>query len=212
MRAGLGWIGKNTVLINRDRGSYFFISEILLGIDLQIDPPITETFCGTCTRCLDTCPTGALREPYTLDANRCTSYLTIEHRGEIPEELRSEMGDWIFGCDICQLVCPWNKPDRESEDILEEFNPRPELLALDLTQELSLSQQEFSARFKGSPIKRAKRRGYLRNAAIALGNCGEAEAIPALEGALEDKDPLVREAAEWAVNKIKTNTDKVNFR
>jgi len=202
MRAGLGWIGKNTVLINRGRGSYFFISEILLGIDLKIDPPITDTFCGTCTRCLDTCPTGALREPYTLDANRCTSYLTIEHRGEIPEKLRSEMGDWIFGCDICQLVCPWNKPDREFEDVLEEFQPRPELLVLDLTQELGLSQQAFSARFKGSPVKRAKRRGYLRNVAIALGNCGEAEAIPALEQALEDEDPLVREAAEWALKVI----------
>jgi epoxyqueuosine reductase len=209
MRAGLGWIGKNTVLINRVLGSYFFISEVLLGIDLNTDPPITETFCGTCTRCLDTCPTGALRKPYTLDANLCTSYLTIEHRGAVPEELRPKMGDWVFGCDICQLVCPWNKPGQEAESILEEFQPRPELVTLDLTQELGLSQQEFSARFKGSPVKRTKRRGYLRNVAIALGNCGGEDALPALEQALEDKEPLVREAAEWAL-KVITNRQESN--
>ncbi len=202
MRSGLGWIGKNTLLINREYGSYFFLAEILLDLDLNADSPLTENYCGTCTRCLDTCPTGALREPYTLDSNRCISYLTIEHHEEIPQELRSHLGDWIFGCDICQLVCPWNKPGKEAPDILEDFLPQEELLAVDLAEELGLSQEEFSARFKGSPIKRAKRKGYLRNVAIALGNCGEEETIPALEKALEDQEPLVREAAEWALEKI----------
>ncbi len=167
------------------------------------DQPITENYCGTCTRCLDTCPTGALKRPYTLDANRCISYLTIEHRDEIPTELRPRMGDWIFGCDICQIVCPWNKPGQQSPSILEALLPREELTAIDLIEELGLSQEDFSARFKGSPIKRAKRRGYLRNVAIALGNRGEKDAIPALEKALGDDEPLVREAASWAVDIIK---------
>ena len=202
MRAGLGWIGKNTTLINKEMGSYFFLAEILLGLDLVTDPPITENFCGTCTRCLDTCPTGALREPYSLDASRCISYLTIEHREEIPEELRSRIGDWIFGCDICQIVCPWNKPGQDSPTILEGLQPREELTAIDLIREIGLNQEAFSARFKGSPIKRTKRRGYLRNVAIALGNRGENDAIPALKKALDDPEPLVRQAVNWAVEKI----------
>lgn len=202
MRAGLGWIGKNTILINKEYGSYFFLAEILLGIELIIDPPITENYCGDCTRCLVTCPTGALREPYTLDANRCISYLTIEHRGEIPEGLRSRIGDWIFGCDICQLICPWNKPGQEASNILEEFRPREEILEVDLIEELGLCQEEFSTRFKGSPVKRAKRRGYLRNVAIALGNRGEEDALPALEKALEAPEPLIRKSSAWALGKI----------
>jgi len=205
MRAGLGWIGKNTVLINKEYGSYFFLAEILLGIDLEPDKPITESYCGNCSRCLFTCPTRALREPYTLDANRCISYLTIEHRDEIPEELRSHMGDWIFGCDICQIICPWNKPGQEAPDILDEFQPREELLAVDPLQEMGLSQEEFSARFKGSPIKRAKRRGYLRNVAIALGNRGEEDALPVLENAQEDPELLIRESAAWAKELITIN-------
>lgn len=172
-RAGLGWIGKNTTLINRDFGSYFFLSEILLGIELITDSPNTESFCGSCSRCLETCPTGALREPYTLDANRCISYLTIEHREEIPTELQPLMGDWIFGCDICQIVCPWNKPGSKAPSILEEFLPREELLAINLIEELGMSQGEFSAKFKGSPVKRTKYTGYLRNVANALGNLGK---------------------------------------
>jgi len=202
MRAGLGWMGKNTTLINQDLGSYFFLSEILLGLDLVIDSPVSEPHCGTCTRCLDTCPTGALLEPYTLDANRCISYLTIEHRGDIPESLRNRMGDWIFGCDICQIVCPWNKPGQQAPEILEEFQPREDLLTVDPLQELGLNQEEFSARYQGSPIKRAKRRGYLRNVAIALGNRGDEDARSALEKALDDEEPLVREAAAWALGKI----------
>ena len=202
MRAGLGWIGKNTTLINKDIGSYFFLAEILLGIELVPDSPITESFCGSCTRCLDTCPTGALRAPYTLDANRCISYLTIEHGEEIPLELRPQMGDWIFGCDICQVVCPWNKPGAEAPAILSELLPREELLGIDLIEELGLSQAEFSARYKGSPVKRAKRRGYLRNVAVVLGNLRDSAALPALAIALEDPEPLIRSHAAWALGEI----------
>ncbi len=202
MRAGLGWIGKNTMLINRDHGSYFLISEILLGLDLVTDLPITESFCGSCTNCLDTCPTGALWEPRTLDANRCISYLTIEHREEIPLELRPQLGDWIFGCDICQVVCPWNKPGAEAPSILSELLPREELLGIDLIEELGLSQADFSARFKGSPIKRTKHRGYLRNVAIVLGNLKDPAALPALAAALEDPEPLVSTHAAWALGEI----------
>jgi len=205
MRAGLGWIGKNTTLINKKYGSYLFLAEILLGVDLIPDKPITENYCGDCTRCLVTCPTRALREPYTLDANRCISYLTIEHREEIPVELRPRMGDWIFGCDICQIICPWNKPGQEAPDILEEFQPRDELLGVDPVRELGLTQKEFSARFSGSPIKRTKRRGYLRNVAIALGNRGEEDALPALEKALKDPEPLIQNTAAWAKGVITRN-------
>ena len=208
MRAGLGWIGKNTLLINQEFGSYFFLAEILLGVELINDPPNTDTFCGDCTRCLDTCPTGALLAPYTLDANRCISYLTIEHREEIPLDLRSKMGDWIFGCDICQAVCPWNKPGAESSDILEEFLPKVELLEMDLINEMGLCQDEFSARFKGSPIKRTKRRGYLRNVAVALGNLGEEDAMPVLEEALQDQEPLIRSHAAWAISEIEDVSSK----
>ncbi len=202
MRAGLGWIGKNTTLINRDYGSYFLLSEILLGVELIPDLPITEGFCGSCTNCLDTCPTGALRDPYTLDANRCISYLTIEHREEIPHKLRPQIGDWVFGCDICQVVCPWNKPGAEAPSILSELLPREELLGIDLVEELGLSPEGFSARFKGSPVKRTKQRGYLRNVAIVLGNLGDPASVPALGTALEDPEPLVREAAAWALGEI----------
>ncbi len=203
MRAGLGWIGKNTTLINREIGSYFLIAEILLGVDLVPDPSTIEALCGSCTRCLDTCPTGALVAPYTLDANRCISYLTIEHRGEIPEDLRGRMGDWIFGCDICQIVCPWNKPGKESPLILDELKPREELLEIDLIQDLELDQAAFSAKFKGSPIKRTKRRGYLRNIAIALGNRGDPDALPALEQAEKEPEILIRSHAAWAMEIIK---------
>jgi len=205
MRAGLGWIGKNTLLINRDYGSYFFLSEILLGIELVSDPLNIETYCGSCTNCLDTCPTGALVEPYTLDSNRCISYLTIEHRGEIPENMRSRMGDWIFGCDICQIVCPWNKPGAEAPDILDEFQPRKELLSIDLIKEMGLTKAEFSARFKGSPVKRSKYKGYLRNVAIALGNQINKDAQQVLESSLENQEPLVRRAAGWALSKIRND-------
>jgi len=202
MRAGLGWIGKNTTLINQDFGSYFFLAEILLDLELETSPPQTETYCGTCTRCLDTCPTGALIEPYTLDARRCISYLTIEHRGEIPPQIRSLMGDWVFGCDICQLVCPWNKPGAEAPNILEDLQPRDELIDINLIEELSLNQEDFSKRFKGSPVKRTKRKGYLRNVSVVLGNLKDKNALQGLRSALEDEEPLIREAAAWAIREI----------
>ena len=210
MRAGLGWIGKNTTLINKEYGSYLFLAEILLGIDLVADKPILENYCGDCTSCLVTCPTGALPEPYTLDANRCISYLTIEHREEIPEGLRPKMGDWIFGCDICQIICPWNKPGQEAPDILEEFQPRIDLLKVDPVGEMELTQEEFNTRFKGSPLKRIKYWGYLRNIAIALGNRGEEDALPVLEKALDAEEPLVREAAAWALERIHAASEVSN--
>ena len=201
-RAGLGWIGKNTCLINPKIGSYFFLAEIFLGIKLPPDEPFSSDHCGTCTRCLDACPTQAILPNRTIDANLCISYLTIENKGEIPEELRPKLGNLIFGCDICQEICPWNKkskPDRFEGKI----DPHPNLI-----KELALTPQEFNKKFKNNPVKRAKRRGYLRNVAVALGNAGSPEAIPVLEKAKDDIEPLVRAHAEWALRAIKLKGEK----
>ena len=203
-RAGLGWIGKNTCLINPKRGSYFFLAEILLGIALPPNEPFTADHCGTCTRCLDACPTQAILLNRTIDANLCISYLTIENKGEIPEEARPKLGQWIFGCDICQTVCPWNqKPDRSLRPVRfgMTIDPRPDLIT-----ELALTPQEFNKKFKHNPVKRAKRRGYLRNIAVALGNAGDSAAIPALEKALKDIEPLVRDHAKWALDRIRSKS------
>ena len=201
-RAGLGWIGKNTCLINPKRGSYFFLAEILLGIELPVDESFTSDHCGTCTRCIDACPTQAILPNRTLDANLCISYLTIENKAEIPAELRPKLSDLIFGCDICQQVCPWNGKTfkRSNVQTFERPTIQPEQ---NLVSELSLTPQDFNKKFKDNPVKRAKRRGYLRNVAVALGNTGDEAAIPALEKALEDVEPLVREHAKWALDKIK---------
>ncbi len=201
-RAGLGWIGKNTCLITPKVGSYFFLAEILLGIELPANEPFTSDHCGTCTRCLDACPTQAILSDRTLDANLCISYLTIENKGEIPEELRPQLGEWIFGCDICQTVCPWNGKVFEPLNV-ETLEPEQNLIT-----ELSLTPQEFNKKFKNNPVKRAKRRGYLRNVAVALGNAGHPAAIPALENALTDIEPLVRDHAKWALDKIKSKGEK----
>ncbi len=201
-RAGLGWIGKNTLLINRGFGSYFFLAEIYLGIELDIDTPITEGYCGNCTRCLEACPTGALLEPYTLVAARCISYLTIEHREMTPLELRPLIGRWIFGCDICQKVCPWNQSIKEIPEIIKEFKPLEDRIKIDLIGELGLSQEEFSTRFKGSPLKRAKRAGYLRNVAVALGNSKDEASLSSLAAALQETEPLIRGLAAWALGEI----------
>jgi epoxyqueuosine reductase len=197
-RAGLGWIGKNTCLIHPRLGSTFFLSEILLGLELDPDPPFDTDQCGTCTRCLDACPTQCILPDRTLDACRCISYLTIENKGEIPEDLRTQMGHWIFGCDVCQQVCPWNRFAPEADPAFEKLIP-----LRSLTEELALTPEAFNRTFKDSPVQRAKRRGYLRNVSVALGNLGDESALPALESALEDPEPLVREHAAWAIQTIK---------
>jgi epoxyqueuosine reductase len=201
-RAGIGWIGKNTCLIHPRHGSYFFLSEILLDLDLEPDPPFITDHCGTCTRCIEACPTDCILPDRTIDARRCISYLTIELKDEIPAELREKMGGWVFGCDICQMVCPWNRFAREGDPGFGKEEP-----FLSLADELDISTQEFNQRFKGSPVKRARRRGYLRNVAVALGNRGDEHALPVLNRALEDPEPLVREHAKWAIEKITSRSE-----
>jgi epoxyqueuosine reductase len=201
-RAGLGWIGKNTCLIHPRAGSYFFLAELLLDLELEPDPPFLEDRCGSCTRCLEACPTDCILPDRTLDAGRCISYLTIELKGSIMPELRPLMGEWVFGCDICQQVCPWNERFA-TEESLPEFAPRPGVARPDLVTELALSKEDFSRKFRGSPVKRAKRRGYLRNVAVALGNSKDSAAVPTLACALqEDPEPLVRAHAAWALGQI----------
>ncbi len=205
-RAGLGWIGKNTCLIHPQVGSYFLLAEIFLGIELESDPPFQADRCGRCTRCLDHCPTACIRPDRTLDASHCISYLTIEHKGLIPPELRPKLGDWTFGCDICQQVCPWNQrlaSETKIDPPLDPaFSPRQDISSSRLAEELTLTAQAFSAKYKGSPIKRSKRRGYLRNLAIAAGNRQDTQAIPALTAVLHDRDPLLRSHAAWALGQI----------
>ncbi|MEC7843220.1 MAG: tRNA epoxyqueuosine(34) reductase QueG [Candidatus Latescibacterota bacterium] len=199
-RAGLGWWGKNTCLINQWQGSYFLLGEIVTEVDLEWDHPAVD-HCGTCTRCLDACPTDAFPEPYVLDARRCISYLTIELKGSIPEPLRPLMGNWIFGCDICQEVCPWNKkapPVREPA-----LETRSGLQHPPLTELLAMDRDAFNELFRRNPAKRPKRRGLQRNVAVALGNSGSEAAVPALTDALRHHDePLVRAHAAWALGRL----------
>jgi len=196
-RAGLGWLGKNSMLINPQAGSTFLLAEIFLGIDLEPDEPFTTDHCGTCTRCIDACPTQCILPNRTLDSRRCISYLTIENKGNIPEDLREQIGNWIFGCDICQQVCPWNRFSLPADPALEPNIPLPVR-----TVDLTLKSSEFNQRFKRSPIKRAKRRGYLRNLAVAVGNTGVKKDLSILEQAAQDEEPLVQEHAQWAIKKI----------
>jgi epoxyqueuosine reductase len=196
-RAGIGWIGKNTCLINPKQGSYLLLSEIFLDLALEPDLPFLTDHCGTCTRCITACPTQCILPDRTIDARRCISYLTIELKDDIPTELRPLVGDWVFGCDICQMVCPWNRFAVEGDPAFGEETP-----PLSLTGELALTPQEFNQRFKRTPVKRAKRRGYLRNVAVALGNTGNMQALPVLNQALEDPEPIVREHAKWAIEEI----------
>ena len=202
-RAGLGWFGKNAMLINKRQGSFLFLGALLVNLDLRPDPPHESSHCGTCTACLDACPTGAFAGPGWLDARRCISYLTIELRTPVPEELRPGIGDWLFGCDVCQEVCPWNRP---RADRPVAFPSRPELEALDPVELLGLSEEEFRARFRGTALFRTKRRGLLRNAALVLGNRGDPAALPTLRRALDDAEELVREAAAWAIGQIEGRT------
>ena len=203
-RAGLGWIGKNTCLIHPRIGSYFFLAELLLSLEIEPDLPFAEDRCGTCTRCLKACPTGALLPDRTMDASRCISYLTIENKADIPLDLRPKMGNWVFGCDLCQMACPWNRRAVAlNPGIDPAFAPQAELPFQNLVSHLSLTAQEFNRIFKDRPIQRARRRGYLRNVAVALGNAATPAAIPALEKALQDHEPLVREHAAWALEQIR---------
>lgn len=192
MRAGIGWIGKNTCLITPGVGSWFLLGELFLDLELEPDAPFPEPgHCGTCTRCLDACPTRAFSARYVLDARKCISYLTIENKGEIPEELRPAVGQNVFGCDICQQVCPYNS---KMIDRIDNSNDPLELLELD--------EDEFRERFRGTPFFRTKRRGMVRNACVVLGNRGNSDAIPALSPLCDDPDPIIREHAEWAVERI----------
>jgi epoxyqueuosine reductase len=199
-RAGLGWFGKNTMLINRDRGSFFLLGAVLTSLELRPDPPHETSHCGTCTACLDACPTGAFPEPGVLDARRCVSYLTIELRTAIPVGLRRGVGDRLFGCDVCQDVCPWN---RHAGERPVPFPAAPELAALDPAEVLDMPEGEFRRRFKGTSLWRAKRSGLRRNAAVVLGNSGDRRAIPALEQAAADADEVVAEAARWALARLR---------
>jgi len=199
--AGLGWIGKNTHLISPKKGSWFFLGELFLSIELDYDRPIRDR-CGKCDLCLKACPTSAFVGPYILDARRCISYLTIELKGWMPRHLRPLVGNHIFGCDICQEICPYNVKARPTAE--PAYAPRQGLHAPDLIPLLALTEQEFRHRFRRSPILRAKRRGFLRNVAVALGNIGNAEAVPTLIHALNDEEPLVRGHAAWALGRIGT--------
>ncbi len=197
-RAGMGWIGKNGCLIIPQQGSWFFLAEIVLDIEIPSREKVVQNRCGNCTRCIEACPTQCILPNRTLDARRCISYLTIELKDSIPEELRPLMQDWIFGCDICQQVCPWNRFSLPADSAFEPKIPLPVL-----TSDLILTSVEFNQRFKKSPLKRAKRRGYLRNLAVANGNNGNENDIPILEQAAQDDEPMVSEHAKWAIQEIK---------
>ena len=199
--AGLGFIGKNTLLIDPASGSYLFLAVVLSAADLEPDPPAAAGTCGGCRRCLQACPSGALVAPYLLDSNRCIAYLTIELKGPIPEPLRPRLGNWIFGCDECQSACPWVR--RYAAPKTHPFlRYQPDQCVPRLLDLINLDEAAFRARFRGTPLQRAKRRGLLRNVAVALGNWGHPDAAPALEKALADPEPLVREHARWALDRI----------
>jgi epoxyqueuosine reductase len=198
-RAGIGWIGKHSGLLSRSIGSWFLLGELLLDAALPPDAPVRE-HCGTCRACVDACPTGAIVAPYQLDARRCISYLTIEHKGPIPLELREAIGDWIFGCDLCQEACPWNRFAPQAREA--RLHGRA-LEGWTLERFLALDEGSFARLFADSPIRRAGRAGFVRNVCVALGNRGDAAAVPALERAARwDVSEMVREHARWALEKL----------
>jgi epoxyqueuosine reductase len=198
-QAGIGWHGKSTMLIDQQLGTWFFLAEVLTTLELPQDEPVVDR-CGTCERCIKACPTGAIIAPHHLDARRCISYLTIELKGSIPLELRALIGDRIFGCDDCLDACPWNRFAKASRETA--FFARPSTASVPLRNYLSLSDDEFGVLFKNSPVKRIKRRGFLRNVCVALGNVGDRSDLPALERAAADPEPLVMEHAKWAIHQI----------
>ena len=199
--AGLGWIGKNTLLLNKTEGSWFFLAGMLLSDELEYDEPHQTSHCGTCTRCLDACPTDAFVEAGTLDARKCISYLTIELRDQpIPLELRTGLQEWIFGCDVCQDVCPWNRKAPLSRE--RSFQPVEEYSPVDAIELLTLDAAAFQERFQSTPMSRARRAGLLRNAAIVLGNIGDSSAVPVLLKTLHDSESLIRGAAAWALGNL----------
>jgi epoxyqueuosine reductase len=197
-RAGLGWLGKNTMLISPKHGSYFLLAALLTTVEMRCDVPFEKNHCGTCTACLDACPTAAFPQPGTLDATRCISYLTIEHRSVIPLELREGVGDWLHGCDICQDVCPWNRFAAPNA----AFPHDDALVSLDCRELLTLDDAAFRRRFRGTPLFRDKRRGLLRNACLVLGNAGDAAALEDLKALVNDADRVIADAAAWAVARI----------
>jgi len=200
--AGVGWIGKNTCILNQKLGSWLFLGVILTSLDLQPDIPAPDR-CGTCTRCIEACPTDALIAPYQLDSNKCISYLTIEKRSVIPEEMREGLGQHVFGCDICQDVCPWNRKAPATN--ATEFQPREGLVNPGLLWLAEMKAEEFLEMFRGSPIRRTKHSGLRRNAVIAIGNSGDQDFVPALQKLAEDEDPVVAEMARWAQKKLSSD-------
>ncbi len=203
--AGIGWHGKSTMLLNRSLGTWFFLGEILTTLELPPDPPQVAR-CGSCTRCIDACPTGAITAPQQLDARRCISYLTIELKGSIPLEFRRLIGDRIYGCDDCLDACPWNRFAQVSRE--SAFAARPAVAQMRLRDFLALDEKGFRALFRGSPIKRIKRRGFLRNVCVALGNVGTAADLPALGKAARDPEPLIAEHAAWALAELRARLDR----
>jgi len=198
-QAGIGWHGKSTMLIDRRLGTWFFLAEILTTLELPADEPVPNR-CGTCERCITACPTGAITAPHRVDARRCISYLTIELKGVIPLDLRPLIGDRIFGCDDCLDACPWNRFAQESREATFSARRSTEM---SLREYLELSDAEFRALFRNSPIKRIKRRAFLRNVCVALGNAGDTSDIPALQRAARDPEPLIAEHARWAIDRIR---------
>jgi len=204
-RAGLGFVGKHTNVISRKFGNWILLAEIITTLELEPDAP-EQNHCGKCTRCITACPTNAISAPFQLDARRCISYLTIELKGVIPLELRPAISNRIFGCDDCLAVCPWNRFAREGN--LMKTHARNELAALDLIELLQLNEAGFKSRFAGTPISRIKRRGLLRNVCVALGNVGDDDALPHLQKAANDPEPLIAEHARWAMDWIEGRTGK----
>jgi epoxyqueuosine reductase len=198
-RAGLGFVGKHTNVISRRFGNWILQAEIVTSLELEPDAP-EKNRCGNCTRCIEACPTRAITAPFQLDARLCISYLTIELKGSIPIELRPAIGNRIFGCDDCLAVCPWNRFAREGR-LMKQY-ARPDLAAPDLIELLQLDEAGFKSRFAGTPVLRTKRRGLLRNVCVALGNTGDASALPALQKAAKDSEPLIAEHAQWAMERI----------